>query len=783
MKSAILRQRLTFFISLTTTIAWGQFASLSDSLLSPSAEWYGDTAFMNFTQDGLRSNAPAAGSLLWSRPSSAGLDAVWEITIQMEFNPSSANFSEFRFLQKGSSYYALRCGGGLADDLSLYLHHGYNDTTLAVVPGFVNQSKPLVKLRVERDSSANFTVYAADSLLFIVNDSTLLRSTTLSIYCKYTSTRVDKFLFSTLHASGYDFPDTLGPECKKIDVLDPFTLSVTWNEWAELTPFPDRNYALVYSAESVDTAYVVNHFDEQWHLSLTQPLVQGALGVLLPNAQDADGNVAAPFLDSIQVSYAKQGDVWVSAIHPFKEYGGFFIVIQALKDLGTSTMSILEDDGEVTSYSIRVDSGTTVLGSTYISQYNNQVIPQLDLPSTGVIIIEKAHITLAAQHYKNIFMPNEIAGDFMLRADSISGIYRQFSVYPLNTYTPNVRPLSSPKPNELMGFYADPTGLVYGMFAYNAFPYLKLPGANANPSELALSFQSFSPFFLPTGLSFPPGLGGTSLDFSPCHYPDSGQLFFSEVHFNPDTMNEFIELYNAAEDPLFIDNLQVVKYSGYSIMDADKLTPDFSPFDGHPLSLRPVIVPQQHSAFNSPFSLSNDTTRLVLSAPFGQVIDELTYPPHPTSSIRLSIERISFQYSGKNLSNWGNHHPKWCCPTEASPNKANSISSTHTFSDPNITLSEHVISYDPLRYSPTTQLALSVAAGSRLSVSVTDFSGRPIYNIMQNEPLVAGDHLIEIRPTNWINTEPPTGIYVLHIYLKTSQKNTWKKIPLSIYNP
>ena len=248
-------------------------------------------------------------------------------------------------------------------------------------------------------------------------------------------------------------------------------------------------------------------------------------------------------------------------------------------------------------------------------------------------------------------------------------------------------------------------------------------------------------------------------------------------------MNEFIELYNAAEDPLFIDNLQVVKYSGYSIMDADKLTPDFSPFDGHPLSLRPVIVPQQHSAFNSPFSLSNDTTRLVLSAPFGEVIDELTYPPHPTSSTRLSRERISFQYSGKNLSNWGNHHPKWCCPTEASPNKANSISSTHTFSDPNITLSEHVISYDPLRYSPTTQLALSVAAGSQLSVSVTDFSGRPIYNIMQNEPLVAGDHLIEIRPTNWINTEPPTGIYVLHIYLKTSQKNTWKKIPLSIYNP
>ena len=188
------------------------------------------------------------------------------------------------------------------------------------------------------------------------------------------------------------------------------------------------------------------------------------------------------------------------------------------------------------------------------------------------------------------------------------------------------------------------------------------------------------------------------------------------------------------------------------MMDADKLTQENSPIDGHPLSIRAVIVPQQNSAFNSPFSLSNDTTRLVLSAPFGQVIDELTYPPHPTSSIRLSRERISFQYSGKNLSNWGNHHPKWCCPTEASPNKANSISSTHTFSDPNITLSEHVISYDPLRYSPTTQLALSVAAVSQLSVSVTFFSGLPIYNFFQNDPFVAVYLLIYLWPTNFINT-------------------------------
>ncbi len=36
-----------------------------------------------------------------------------------------------------------------------------------------------------------------------------MRSESLSIYARFTSTRVDKFLFSTLLAEGFDFPDTI----------------------------------------------------------------------------------------------------------------------------------------------------------------------------------------------------------------------------------------------------------------------------------------------------------------------------------------------------------------------------------------------------------------------------------------------------------------------------------------------------------------------------------------------------------------------------------------------
>ena len=39
-----------------------------------------------------------------------------------------------------------------------------------------------------------------------------------------------------------------------------------------------------------------------------------------------------------------------------------------------------------------------------------------------------------------------------------------------------------------------------------------------------------------------------------------------------------------------------------------------------------------------------------------------------------------------------------------------------------------------------------------------------------NEPLVAGDHLIEIRPKSWMKKEPSTGIYMLSVYLKRSKQ-------------
>jgi hypothetical protein len=179
---------------------------------------------MNFSSEGLRSAAPSAGSLTWRRPSLAGLGGQWRLGVTMEFNPSSSNYCEFRFLENNGNYYAIQLGGTSADNISLVLHTTYKDSVLASIPEYVDESTPELALKILRDTAAKFEVYDADSLLFSCTDSTLMRSESLSIYARYTSSRVDKFLFSTLLAEGYDFPDTLGPKILKSDVLDPFTL-------------------------------------------------------------------------------------------------------------------------------------------------------------------------------------------------------------------------------------------------------------------------------------------------------------------------------------------------------------------------------------------------------------------------------------------------------------------------------------------------------------------------------------------------------------------------------
>ena len=306
--------------------------------------------------------------------------------------------------------------------------------------------------------------------------------------------------------------------------------------------------------------------------------------------------------------------------------------------------------------------------------------------------------------------------------------------------------------------------------------------------ESSAALQSFydplRPYLLPTGIPLPKHLGDTTVQFEPVQWPDTSLIYLSEVHFNPDSFDEFIELHNSQAFPVILQELQLRKSPVTGLTDVDLIDPDVAPFNGREV-LFPLILPGQFLAIPAPFSLPNESTSLELIGPYGKRIDAMTYAPWDDPLYdKHSAERISFLVSGTDSLNWPPHHFKHANPSEASPNAPNSVAHLNLLQpDFNIELLQPNISYDPLNFSPTALLRLRVAAGAELSLSVHTASGRPIAFPMEKQPLSEGLQQVEIRPFDWYGTAPQSGVYLLIVQVRDNTGQQRKIFPLSVYNP
>ena len=765
MKRPLFRVLLSVLICLISNSICGQFHRISDSLTSPNAAWIGDTAWMNFSSEGLRSAAPSGGSLTWSRPSKAGLGGQWRIGITLDFNPSSSNFCEFRFLQNSGNYYAIQLGGTTADNLSLVLHTTYKDSVLAFVPKYLDQNNPYLDLNIQRDTTALFKVYDADSLLFSCTDSALMRSTSLSIFARYTSSRSDKFLFSTLLAEGYDFRDSLAPKILKSDVLDPYTLEIEWDEWCQTS---GSTYAyLLKNGAFIDTLTITNHYDRFWHAESNFPLPQGSFDLFLPPAIDAEKNLNVGTSTKVKIAYPGPKTCWITAVHPFENYSGYFIDVQSEHAIPNAQLRILEKDGGTKTYTLNIDSGMTHFDA-------------LKLPVEGVLSIEKDGIILTIQPYTNTFLPHQELGDFFLSSDSLTGLSSQFQTASLSLYSARVLPEGSLPKQEPTAYFTDAQGKIYSEFPASIWPYLDL----LNPGPLTETFDPLRPFLLPTGLLLPKSLGDTSFVFNPPRHIDSSLLFLSEVHFDPNELHEFIELFNPNDFPIVLTQLQIEKQPLTGISDVKILPLHSAEYNGRE-TLFPILLPEDYLALQAPFSLPNENTELTLYGPYGVQIDAMSYAPwESTLYHKHSAERISFGVSGKDSLNWSPHHFSALNPTEATPNAPNSVSHLRLLqSMNNMRLTSAHLSYDPLNYLPTALLVFNTASDAVLTMTVYTSDGYPIAQPYQQIHLSAGLQQIEIRPALWGKNLPSSGIYFIHIHLVNQSGATRQILPLSVYNP
>jgi len=750
---------------------------------------------MNFTSQGLRTNAPGAGSLSWSLPSKAAINAQWQLNITLDFNPSSSNFCEVQFIDGPKGQYVLQLSGNSTDDLSLILRRpGQNDSTLASLPGYLNQSSPILTLRLTRDSTYTFRVYDDQNLLLSATDSTLRNSRRFTLYCKYTASRVDKFLFSTLHLEGHAFQDTLPPRLISIAQESPRAIRLTFNE-ACVPALGALNGLIAYhQGTAIDTALYPELDGRNWTCTFPKPLPRTALAFLLQNAVDTAQNPSGNLWEFLNIDYLPERCMAITAVQPFDQSLPSFLRIQSPHST-PATLNWRSLSGTERSYAITIDSGLTTL--------------HLDLPTAGAIWIEHEQILLAHHTFDDLFNPAQRQGYHMLQSDSLSFGKRHWSVVPSSTDPNWLEPSTfTPDPDQL---FSENNGFLWLQWTDNAYTLTPRPNS-WDPAQPYLT--STSPW--PSGQTWPWSFPPTTI----ASQPDSGHILLNEIHFAPDALNEFIEIANLTDRPIATADLWLQLWDGPNLLRA-------APLDTRPLRLRhddlsPVLLPNEILALPAPFTLPNDSLTLELITAPGQILDRMTYYPLDAPHDHQSFERISWHSPGHLQANWHPHLPSLLASTEASPNQPNSVAGALPTLPLEASIVPNFIDLGPNSMaggstgSGTSNgtssgassgassgssagsgsgatgtglhatLWLHAERGDRLYVSLLDRTGRLLHPLVDGHELPAakkGAIPFVLAPQNWVEGHLQSGIYWVQCRLEGPRGTRKKILPLSIYNP
>jgi len=223
----------------------------SDGDFSQNPEWFGDA--QNFEVDTnylLHLIAPAVTDNSYLCFESNLLEnTTWEISLKLDFNPSSSNYLDWyilasdSILKESNEAYFVRIGG-TGDQIILYKKEGEVSTQLIISSESIIDTNPVeIRLKVEREIGGNLTIWADllnDTnwiLIGITTDLTELNTQYSGINCSYTSTRSDKFYFDDFSINGAPFIDSIPPKLTSVELINSsnILLEFSKNETLDLT--------------------------------------------------------------------------------------------------------------------------------------------------------------------------------------------------------------------------------------------------------------------------------------------------------------------------------------------------------------------------------------------------------------------------------------------------------------------------------------------------------------------------------------------------------------------
>ena len=206
----------TFIVLIQSIVGFSQFTdNFSDGDFTNNPAWIGDIG--NFEVDTafqLHLNDTVANVSFLSTESNAIENGSWEFEVKMDFSPSTSNFSKIYLvadeqnLSGNLNGYFVKIGGqsGSGDDVSLYIQSGSTETKIIDGTVGIAASSPNFNVKVARDAIGNWELFLDTAGIYFSEgnafDNTFLDAKYFGVYCKYTSTRADKFWFDNFIVSG-----------------------------------------------------------------------------------------------------------------------------------------------------------------------------------------------------------------------------------------------------------------------------------------------------------------------------------------------------------------------------------------------------------------------------------------------------------------------------------------------------------------------------------------------------------------------------------------------------
>ena len=238
-------------------------------------EWMADTLDFKSYPGGLQLDAPSIkGSSGIFIPSEAINDAEWEISLTMEFNPSSNNYIDINLAGTYDNFsnqfygYYLRIGSS-EDNISLHYSTSSGDVRLiAGITDRVDFTGISIQARVTRDDAGLWRVYSAvDSGAFLlegeISDNQSASSSHFGFRCNYTSTRADKFFIHGARVSGEPFIDKLSPSVTYLTVVNQHTFCATFSEPLNPAQMGNASFEIISSSNQLSQLWVSDTLDSQ----------------------------------------------------------------------------------------------------------------------------------------------------------------------------------------------------------------------------------------------------------------------------------------------------------------------------------------------------------------------------------------------------------------------------------------------------------------------------------------------------------------------------------------